>query len=566
MNRLASRLVFGDATTVKAGAGTWVLLALCLPLLAWKAWVIWRLNVNWDEFFFLSHVHALVRGTLEIPLQTAYTQLFRWLTWIGDSELPQIYVARLGMLGLLALAVLQIVRLGSRWVSPGAAVIPAIAYLCFETTQRHGASFRADSLLLPVLLGTILLLTRATHSRRTDILAGALCGFGIALTVKTALFAPLLLACVLSAGPRWRVAAIRCLVIGAVTLATATVLIGLHHLTLPVPPVEETGAYAERVLGRAIVDQRVSPGMIYLRGIVREDRFLWIAMGLGGLIALWRRHWQAAAMVLALLPLLFYRNTYPYFYIVMLAPPVVLIAFVVEEVRALARRGANASPRDWVPPACAGLLLVHGTARLPMLSLDEQVGQRQVLGVVHAIFPEPVPYIDHSGMVASFHKVNFFMSTWGMSDYQARGVPFVAPAIRQHRPPMLLITRSFLDARLPESERSLLPEDRELLLKYYQPYWGPVLIAGAGGTLAPGETRVLELPFPGRYRVEAAESLTIDGTLRGPGEVVEVAGTTLQVARAATAVGEPLAVKLVWAEARPAPSEPPKYKYLYLGL
>lgn len=563
-------LVFGRDGNGTVGPATGVLLACLVALLGWKAWVIWRLNVNWDEFWFLTHVHALVRGELTDAMQTSYTQLFRWLTWLPGSEMHQIYVARWVMLGLLALSVVQIVRLGTRFASPGAAVVAAIAFLCLETTQRHGASFRADSLLLPVLLGAILLLTRPAPTRRVDLAAGALCGFGIALTVKMALFAPVLLACVAfppaeSGGPRWRVVLVRCLVIGGTTLAVAALLIGLHHFALQGPPPESALEFADRTIGKVIIDNRVSPAMIYLRGIVREDRFLWILMALGTWVALWRRRWAAAALALAVLPVLFYRNAYPYFYEVMLAPPVVLIALVVEEVRALARRGVSASPRDWVPPACGLLILVHGTARLPMLSLQEQVGQRQVIDAVHTIFPTPVAYFDHSGMVSTFRKVNHFMSTWGMSDYQARARPFVAPALRDHQPPLLLINRSFLDARTPEAERSLLPEDRDLLLRFYQPYWGPVLVAGARGDIASGESLLLELPFPGDYRLESAEPLLIDGELRQPGDVVNVSGKAVRVSRDATASAD-VAVTLIWAAARPAPTEAPAYKYIYKGL
>jgi hypothetical protein len=127
-----------------------------------------------------------------------------------------------------------------------------------------------------------------------------------------------------------------------------------------------------------------------------------------------------AAMLLAISPVLFYRNAYPYFYVEMLAPAVVLVALVVDEIRALARRGAGASPREWVPVACGLLLLVQGGSRLPLMSSDEQSGQRRLLDVVHQIFPRPVAYLDHVGMVAGFHKVNFFMSTWGSEEYQRR--------------------------------------------------------------------------------------------------------------------------------------------------
>src|SRR5688572_22789254 len=199
LNSVATRFLFGPSPAHRVDAGSWVLVAACLALLSWKARAIWTININWDEFYFLTHVHALVRGDLAIPFQTTYAQAFRWLPWIG-GEMAQIHAARLCMFLLLAVAVWQIVRLSSRWTSAGAALTAALAFLCLLPTQIHGASFRADSMLLPLLLGVLLLLTRPIANSRANVLAGVLCGIGIAVSVKMALFAPLFLACVVLRG------------------------------------------------------------------------------------------------------------------------------------------------------------------------------------------------------------------------------------------------------------------------------------------------------------------------------------------------------------------------------
>ena len=180
------------------------------------------------------------------------------------------------------------------------------------------------------------------------------------------------------AAARLRAALPRCLVIGAVTLGVAAILVGLHHLTLRAPDLVSASSFADRSLGKAILETRFLPGWFYLHHQILADRFIWIVMAVGLLLALVRRRWLPAAMVLAISPLLFYRNAFPYFYVEMLAPAIILVALVVDEVRALARRGAAASPREWVPLACGLLLLVHGGSRLPLMSADEQLGQRRV--------------------------------------------------------------------------------------------------------------------------------------------------------------------------------------------
>jgi hypothetical protein len=567
----ATRFLFGPDATARVDAGSWVLVAACVALLTWKARAIWTLNVNWDEFYFLTHVHALLRGDLQIPFQTTYTQAFRWLPWVGD-EMAQIHAARLCMFVLLALSVWQIARLASRWTSPGAALAGALAFLCLLPIQVHGASFRADSMLLPILLGVLLLVTRPHASRRVDLWIGVLCGLGMAVSVKLALFAPLFLACLLLAGgshvpwaTQWRAIWPRALVIGAVTLGVAAILVGLHHLTLKAPDLVSASSFADRSLGKAILETRFLPGEFYLRFLLMKDRFVWIVMGIGFVLAVVRRRWLLASMVLAVSPLLFYRNAFPYFYVEMLAPVALYAALVVDELRALARRGASGTSREWVPAACGLLLLVHGSSRLPLMSTDEQLGQRRVLDAVHRIFPQPVTYFDHAGMVASFHKVNFFMSTWGMDEYLRRGAPFVAPALRAYRPALMLVNRDYLDVTSPHSQ-ALIPEDREALQRFYLPYWGPIHVAGASVALAPGAAQTVALPFPGKYRVESAEPVLIDGVLRGPGDVIDVVGGNALLARQATASADSLEVRLLTAQAGMPPAETAEISYIFTGL
>ena len=60
----------------------------------------------------------------------------------------------------------------------------------------------------------------------------------------------------------------------------------------------------------------------------------------------------------------------------------------------------------------------------------------QLAREVQRIFPEPVGYIDRSGMLPSYPKVGFLMSTWGVEGVVARGKPTLAPLIRRRQPPL----------------------------------------------------------------------------------------------------------------------------------
>jgi len=62
-------------------------------------------NVNWDEFFYLSHVYAHLDGRLDRPLQTAFVHAFSWVQYLPGYESEQISVLRLFMTGFLAILV-----------------------------------------------------------------------------------------------------------------------------------------------------------------------------------------------------------------------------------------------------------------------------------------------------------------------------------------------------------------------------------------------------------------------------------------------------------------------------
>lgn len=553
---------------------TWIEFVLgsaCAAILAAQVFLMWRINVNWDEFLFLTHVHALLRGDLDLVLQATYTHLFTWLPYVGD-EMAQIIAARGVMLVLFAISAVLIAKLASRWASMPASLIGLLCFLSAAPVLRHGGSFRADSLLLPLVLGAAVLITRPRRSARTDILIGVLFGVAIAMTIKAVLFAPMLFAlALLETRPvqaplsvRMRSFVSRWALPVVVSVGVFAAIVLLHAWLLPPHANEGMSDYAGTVARKALLDTPLFPRWDYFKDVVDADLATWLLIGMGTLAAVVRRNWSAAACVLALLPIAVYRNAFPYFYVVMLAPASVLAALAVEEVRGFASR--RASKLNWLPLALAAPLLLQAFVHISVLKTDGQWPQRQTVAAVHQVFPRPVPYIDHSGMMASFPKVNFFMSSWGVESYRAAGKGFMRDALREHRPPLLLANRGEIDPMSPSFKR-LLPEDRELINRFYLPYWGPIWVA-AGHAEAPSEgTVIMALPFPGSYRVAARQPVVIDGVTRKNGDLVEVQDEDVTVSLPpGAAPGRPFNVVLVTAEARSPPAEPANFFGVYMGL
>ena len=143
-------------------------LAACVGLFAFKIWLVHRLNFNWDEFLYLSQVHALARGELHAVFQGAYAHLFEWLTSIDADEMGQIAAARLVMLVLLGATAFMVWRLGRRWLEGFPSIIPPLVYLSTLPVLQHGGSFRSDSLLAPLAIAALLLIVGPRRARWRD--------------------------------------------------------------------------------------------------------------------------------------------------------------------------------------------------------------------------------------------------------------------------------------------------------------------------------------------------------------------------------------------------------------
>lgn len=531
-------------------------LAICTGLVAYKGFLTSRINVNWDEFYFLTFVHEFVRGEMTAVMQSAYTRLFVWLPYLPGDEIAEIVVARLVMVILLGVSAFLVWKLARLWLSPFASALSLLAYLGIRPVMLHGGSFRADSLLLPLSAGCLWLLARQDATRRTDLIAGCIFGLAFVVTVKAVLFLPLVVALVLFRRPedRWSAALVRAIpalgMVGAAAATVALVLLGLHAAGLPSASAESVAGFAGRVANKTLLDTHWFPRREFLLAYIKWQPLPWLLMGLGFGVAVFKRRLQVASLALSMLPIAFYRNAFPYYYVVMLAPSCVLAGYAVQQLGDTMRRMQAGSGRPLLLAAVWLGLVYQGVLPGYRLSHDTQAIQRQIVAGVHEIFVDPVPYVDRCGMIASFKKTNFFMSTWGMETYLSAARPFMPEAIRGLQPAFVLVNTAYLNPVYG----ALLPEDVETIDRFYPVYWGPVRVAGGSTVLHGQDLAHIEVPFTERYRIFAGGNVLVDGVLRAPGEIVEVprGGVSAQWPPD-TEVPNDATVTLFLASARPPP-------------
>jgi hypothetical protein len=354
----------------------------------------------------------------------------------------------------------------------------------------------------------------------------------------------------------------RVVLMAFVAVAVAAPLLMLHW-TQVIAGAEPAGRFASRMF-MAVFDVPLFPRVENFVKFAANDAVYWFAALAGFMVALLRRSFGAAAATLCLAPLLFYRNAFPYYFPVMMAPATVLVAIAADWL--LGVRIARARSVALATVAVGCLSLLHGAwDGIATLRFDGQSGERTIVSAVHRVFPQPVQYIDHSGMIASFPKVNFFMSGWGVERYLGRGEDFMPAIIRQRCAPLLLVNHSVLKPGALLF-RELRPTDRALLESRYVPYWGPIHLAGAAGEIPPGQDATIRVPCSGRYRVSIDGSAQFDGHPLGDGEVLKLEGERDYRVESSVRETSPVAITLRWADVAEPPSEPPPRMPVYAPL
>lgn len=550
-------------------------LLVALSFLVQGAGVL-RRNVHWDEFIFLARIHQALRGEPGTLFQTAYVHLFGWLPAVAHGEVAQVQVGRGVMLLLWGISLLLLFRLARRFVGQAGSWAAVALAATLREDLIHAASFRVDGLMTPLFLGACLAALRA--GRPGLIAAGVLAGALLALSLKAVLLLPVVVVLALMGGSGGRPKG-RTILEGAAAFAvTAFVLLGLHAASLPPGPPPagvpgDPGLYAANAARRMLLTGDLFSRWPVLRAscAANPPAWLFLAVALEAARRRVRLGWDAVRSFAQLLVLAaplasvaVYRNFWPYAF-VSLAPAAWILAAAGWDV---ARRG----PRPWRWMATWGA--VAWLAGVPLhvargLASDGTAVQRQTLEVVHALFPSPVPYVDRVGMVASFPRPLFNMTTFGMETYLERGEPVVAEYIERWRPPLLVLNTSslavFPGGPAPDADERppLLPADVDALQETYAPFWGPVFLAGrAWDRLGAGEEVAFEIHVPGPYTFLAEDAADVNGTRVSPGGTV-----VLQAGRhGLVSVTTQGPVRLLWGRALREPPFPPLPGPLFLGF
>jgi hypothetical protein len=526
-----------------------IIIATAATILALQSWLVFNKAVNWDEFFHFQFIHQLRSGTMTQALQIFYIHYFSWLADLPILPIDQLLIGRLVLLLCEPIIAAAIFGLASQFASRATAVLCVLTYVTGGYIFTHIFAFRPDAQTTALLMSALWLFSARKLSWPVMTVIAFIIALAGMLTIKSIFYAPCFAGLVYlrlkrAEEPRRFVA--RCAAIMAMIIPFFTGLFFLHGASLASDPVD-TGKGVLVTAGNTVFSEGMFPQLFFLMQQVGYAPILTVALAISPF--LWRSRvssraeWIAlAGFLLPVATVCFYRNSYPYNFVFILAPAAVTIFPVVELF--VSRIG--------VPLFCAALMIqpVLMTIATPRETLQVQ---RAIGTAVRQIFPQPVTYIDFCGMIGDMPRAfPFLMSGWGLSRYNAAGQPWLRQAMARQPVPLVIDNYRVLDAALHgrEINERLLPEDIEALRSNFIHHWGPIWVAGK--TVDPGRQLIaVNITVPGIYTVEGAP-ISVNGRAIGKGETVRLSrgehGIVPHPERVAT---------LRWGERLPMPGQPP---------
>ena len=484
-----------------------VAIALFLLCLAAQLYLVFAKSFNWDEFLHFSQVYRARAGTLDQPLQVLHARILWWAPDVASNLLDQMKVARLFMWLLNFATLFMIFGIARQFTSAENAAFAAFAYLTAGYVFTQSFSIRADPLATVTLMSALYVLADGKLSKSRAAAVGALVGLAGMFTLKAAFYAPCF------AGVAWREYRetsnkreflVNLIVLAIVALISFVAIYLWHTSSFPAAsePVQRPPSVS--LYSRWLTFDLPFAGYIW-REIIFAP-FFFVAVAAAPFA--WKKACLSAAQKIALAgfiaPLavmLFYRNTFPYFFVFLLAPVAVATAPALGLVR---ERYGNV----FMAVVLAGIPLTFAILE----PKDVIARQRALVDYVHREFPRETGYLDYSSMIADYPRIlKYLTSGNGIRLYHETGDPIVAREIDRGNVPFIIanqgvILRALQGNPIPET---FLPADLAAMSGNYVQQWGVLWREGkqipAGS--APFE---FDLRRPGPFVLDG-DAMIIDG-------------------------------------------------------
>ena len=532
-----------------------------------QIFMVFRFEVNQDEFYSLNIAYEAIRGQFTNPFQTFFFRITRLLQYVPGNEVDQIVVGRMAIYVCAAITCLMIYKTSRRYFSVEASLFALLAFFSFSFVFRHMTAFRYDMVVTMLLMTTLWVVSDPEQNWKKVIASGLLIGLSFTFALKSIFYMPIVAVFLLG---RWitsdwsKHAFFQGLVMFVLAVSTYALLYVLHDTAAYAP---DSGAeYLKRISGNSFFTGFFRKGGIFLYSFM-SNIFAWGLIGIGifavvlGLIRDKKRTKLESCGILSLafslLPIVVFFHANPYFYPFMLAPAVIFIAaaadkFLIDKFRLIF-------------PAFMVIFCLLITNIFIKSMTQDQSEQRATLNAIHEMFPEPVPFIDYCGMISSFDRVNesgLFINPYifAMAEYREAQQPIMTDLIPKYKPEIMLTNtiRYFEGQEISGLfDNELVDEDTALIENNYIQFWGPVYIPGKYLK----NNRSFEILMDGLYTYYGPAGVQIDGVVLKNGE-------TLNLEPGAHSVQGLLSgeAKIVWGDNLKKPDIPEPTRELFNGF
>lgn len=520
---------------------------LFIACLAAQLYLVFFKSFNWDEFIHFSQVYQIKAGTLIQPFQVFHLRLLGWAPEVATNLLDQMRAARVFMWSMHLVTLFMIYGVARQFTNVSNSFFASFAYLTAGYVFTHGFSIRADPLVTATLMSALFLMAWGKLSLIKAVAIGALIGLAGMMTVKAMFYAPCF------AGLAWLklhempkqsqlLGKLAVLVIAAFLSFGAIYFYHTSDLAETTEPLRNTSSVSVYLRWFTIS----LPFARYIRAeiILAPLFFICLVLAPHG----WKRAGLKADAKLALAGfiapiavLIFYRNTFPYFFTFILAPVAVGIAPALGLVR------------DRYGSAFLSMLLAAAPLTLAIIEPRDVLERQQALiDYVHQEFPEKPGYLDYSGMIADYPRIlKYLTSGNGIRLYREQGDAVVGREIDRGNVPFIIANQTAILSALENRPlaNTFLPADLAAIRGNYVQQWG---VLWREGTQIPAGTSEFEfhLRRSGIF-VLAGDTLTIDG-------VTVTHGTTITLDNGHHLVsGRRNALSILWRGDK-LPTTPPK--------
>jgi len=562
-----------------------LIITLITTTLFLKYRMLFLLNIDVDEFTFLSLVHRYIQGSLGSPFYTFHVHLFSWLPMVSRNETDQIMAARLVMFSFFIGSSMFTYLIARYFLNTIGALFSVLCYVSISNIFIHATSFRFDPICSLLFLMAVYLFIKKPGCNIGISLSGFCMALSMMISLKSFFYMVtffVLFICLIYISKDRRETVNNVILFYVSFLASSLFLFIFHSYAL-------LDMKSKDILFSTVETIKHHVGLnIFFNGYFQNWQYMLIftienivvvSLLISGLIliiykyAIDKNIKNKNILILSFLvnyaPLIYYRYNHPYFYVFILSPAVILCGIIVNNLEKI-NHGTMLKKIPMLISFLSLIVFLNFMYHYKNNSFDQNISNKEIVDSVHKMFPMPVPYIDRCSMISSFPSVGLQMTSHDMERYSKGNNPIMRDIIVQQKPVFIVANIVYLDLNLDYNRKAkdiflnypLLEKDFQFLKQNYIHHWGKLYVSGKHFVFnSEKKEEEFEILIPGIYTIESKENILINGVNYKNGDLIRLENAIYSI----TAKKIPSEVSIRWGDHLYKPDYDPSLQSVFFG-